>query len=143
MAFEEREAETGARPKIFDCKMCGDCCRGYGGTVVSQVDIERIAAYIGENPDRFLADYCQMSGAKPVLAQGKKGYCVFWDGSCRIYPVKPRMCRQWPYIRQVLVDIGNWDIMAASCPGMRTDVPPRVIFECVERELGRPGGNPG
>jgi hypothetical protein len=114
---------------LFDCRQCGDCCRGYGGTYVSEEDIRRIAAYIGEDPARFPERYCQMSGRRPVLAQAASGYCVFWDKLCTIHPVKPKMCRRWPFIDAVLVDIQNWKSMGASCPGIQTDLPEDVIRE--------------
>lgn len=31
---------------IFECKTCGECCKGYGGTYVSEEDISNIAEYI-------------------------------------------------------------------------------------------------
>jgi hypothetical protein len=45
------------------------------------------------------------------------------------------MCRQWPFIPGVLADVANWQAMAASCPGMNTDVPDRTIIECVKQAL--------
>ncbi|MBL7181361.1 MAG: YkgJ family cysteine cluster protein [Pseudomonadota bacterium] len=116
---------------IFKCKQCGDCCKGYGGTFVTKQEIETITAYLNTDPISFDKDYCRMSGGKPVLAQGRDGYCIFWDKLCTIHAVKPRMCKAWPFIESVLVDIGNWHIMAASCPGIRTDVPENAIKECV------------
>ncbi len=120
---------------IFDCCKCGDCCRGYGGTYVTPGDIRRIAAYIGEDPDSFQARYCQMSGRRPVLAQAENGYCIFWKELCSIHPVKPRMCRRWPFIDAVLEDVQNWRMMASTCPGMRTDQPDGVIRESVARAI--------
>lgn len=120
---------------IFECKKCGDCCKGYGGTFVTDSDIEAIAAYVKVEPRYFLRDYCQMSGTRPVLAQGKDGYCIFRENKiCSIHPVKPRMCRAWPFIQSVLTDISNWRIMADSCPGMRTDISDEEIRVCVEKE---------
>lgn len=122
--------------EIFKCTKCGECCKGYGGTYVSTADIQAIAAYIHLAPEQVLERYCCMSGTKTVLAQGDSGYCIFWDDLCTIHPVKPRMCRQWPYIESVLMDSANWRIMAGSCPGMRTDVADGVIRETVRRKLG-------
>ncbi len=122
-------------PPVFDCRKCGDCCRGYGGTYVTDRDIRRIATYIGEDPDTFIDRYCQMSGKRPVLAQAENGYCIFWEELCRIHPVKPRMCRRWPNIDAVLEDIQNWKSMGASCPGIRTDLPDDVIRESVARAI--------
>jgi Fe-S-cluster containining protein len=75
-----------------------------------------------------------------VLAQGKGGYCAFWKkGLCGIHPVKPKMCRDWPFIGSVIVDPGNWYAMARSCPGMRTDVSEEEILRCVKHELKKNG----
>ena len=122
---------------IFKCKKCGDCCKGYGGTFVTEKNIIAIAAYIKADPEQFVVDYCKMSGKKPVLAQGKNGYCIFWEGQCTIHPVKPRMCKAWPFIESVLTDVNNWHIMASSCPGIRIDVPDSLVKECVKKELSK------
>ena len=122
-------------PEVFNCQQCGDCCRGYGGTFVSDEDIQAIAAFINTDPETFKEKYCQVSGGKPLLAQAESGYCVFWDTVCTIHPVKPRMCRQWPFIKSVLVDVKNWQIMAGVCPGIRLDVPEKTILGCVKEAL--------
>ena len=121
--------------QLFSCRQCGDCCKGYGGTYVSDQDIEAISRYIGMQPQHFIDRYCDMSGKRPLLAQKEDGYCIFWDQLCTIHPVKPRMCRAWPFIESILVDPRNWRIMAACCPGMRTDVPLQRVEECVRRIL--------
>lgn len=116
---------------VFECKRCGDCCKGYGGTYVTRKEIDSIASYIHTDSETFIDKYCKISGSTPVLAQGKDTYCIFWDGQCTIHPVKPRMCKTWPFIESVMVDITNWHIMAGLCPGIRTDVPDSVVQECV------------
>ena len=121
--------------EIFICQQCGDCCRGYGGTFVTPADIAAIAAYVHTDPDRFVKTYCVFSGSRPVLAQKEDGYCVFWNKLCTIHPVKPRMCKAWPYIESVLADVGNWEIMASACPGIKTGVSPKTIQQCVRRHL--------
>ena len=121
---------------IFSCKQCGDCCKGYGGTYVSRTDVEAIAAYIGMDPARFEEKYCTTSGDRLVLVQQESGFCSFWkDRICTIHPVKPSMCREWPFIRSVLVDAGNWEKMASMCPGIRRGVPAEVVRKCVETML--------
>jgi len=130
-------SETMKSTDVFKCTNCGDCCKGYGGTFVTEKDIEDIADYIKADTEQFVKEYCQMSGEKPVLAQGKDGYCIFWDELCKIHPVKPRMCRQWPCLKSVLVDVANWHIMGAFCPGIRTDIPEHIIQEIVREELSK------
>jgi len=122
---------------IFVCKNCGQCCIGYGGTFVTDEDIKKIAEFLHEDPETFVAKYCRMSCGKPLLAQGTGDFCVFWGENCKIHPVKPRMCRAWPFIPSVLNDIENWHIMAKSCPGMRTDLSDRQIRNCVEKTVDR------
>jgi len=103
----------------FTCKQCGDCCFGFGGTYVTEQDIQRIADYIDVDPQQFVARFCRRSGEKQILVQGDEGYCIFWKGNCTIHPVKPKMCREWPYIASLYIDFGNWSAMASMCPGMR------------------------
>jgi len=128
---------------IFKCTMCGDCCKGYGGTFVTKADIDAIAGYIKADHESFVSKYCEISGGKPVLARGRNGYCVFWDKMCTIHSVKPRMCRQWPFIKSVLADTDNWYVMAGMCPGIRTDVPANLIKDCVARELAKSTNSDG
>lgn len=120
---------------FFQCKNCGDCCKGYGGTFVSEDEIKAISAFIGKDPEGFIAAYCRISGGKPLLAQGPDGYCIFWDRLCTIHPVKPRMCREWPFIKSVLVDFRNWEVMAQMCPGIQANVPDDAIKTYLKRVL--------
>lgn len=122
---------------IFHCKQCGDCCLGYGGTYVTETDIAAIARHIGTDPETFVRDFCRMSGRRPVLAQKKNGYCIFFDELCTIHPVKPAMCRAWPFIEAVLTAPENWEIMAGSCPGIRTDISNQDLLRIVKAEIAR------
>ena len=126
---------------VFQCLKCGDCCHGFGGTVISAEDSRAIAEYTGIDPDRFATDYCVQSGERTLLSQGPDGYCVFWKKICTVHPVKPRMCRQWPFIDSILVDPRNWLIMADSCPGMRTDLPLESVLLCVRKIIGNRKSN--
>jgi Fe-S-cluster containining protein len=120
---------------LFHCTLCGDCCRGYGGTYVSREDIEAIAAFLATDASELMNRCCRRSGGRYLLAQRSDGYCIFWDQTCTIHPVKPRMCRRWPFIEGVVADASNWAIMAVFCPGMRADVPLDLVRECVQRVL--------
>lgn len=120
---------------LFVCRNCGQCCKGFGGTFVTEAEIDDICRHLGMDREGFVGRYCQISGGKPLIAQGENGYCLFWDHRCMIHPVKPHMCRQWPFIESVLIDAGNWQSMAASCPGMRTDFREDQIQKCVHDVL--------
>jgi uncharacterized protein len=125
--------------RLFQCRQCGDCCKGYGGTYVDAQDIAAIAAFIGVDPADVERLYCRVSAGRTLLAQGPAGYCTFWDKRCTIHPVKPRMCRRWPFIASVLVAPENWLIMAGVCPGMRTDLPLTAVCRCVAAQLAAEG----
>lgn len=130
------EAQTEVAPEdLFVCRQCGDCCRGYGGTFLGPRDIDAIAAFIGSSPENVVKNCCTLSGGKPLLAQKSDGYCIFWEEQCTIHPVKPRMCRQWPFIESVLVDPGNWEAMAGACPGMNTGFSHEQVKACTRRRL--------
>ena len=122
---------------LFECRKCGDCCRGYGGTYVTDEDIETISRFIGTENQNFVRDFCQMSGRRPVLSQKADGYCVFWDKLCTIHPVKPLMCRRWPFVKSLLVDSKNWKIMADSCPGINPDAPGYKVEDRVKKLLSK------
>ncbi len=122
---------------IFQCKLCGECCRGFGGTYVTDADIRNIARFIGTDPALFVNEYCDMAGSKPVLTQGENGKCIFFDDQrqCTIHPVKPYMCRAWPFIRALIKNPENWDAMAGACPGMKKGAPRKDLIRITTLEL--------
>jgi Fe-S-cluster containining protein len=121
--------------QFFKCRQCGTCCKGYGGTYVTERDIDRIARYMDSDPDRFVDQFCDISGNRPVLAQRQDGYCIFWDQRCTIHPVKPVMCRKWPFLESILVDSINWPTMASSCPGIQTDIDIEALKKLVKQMI--------
>lgn len=120
---------------IFECRMCGECCTGYGGTYVTEKDINAIAEYKNIDIEQFKKKYCSLSGGKPLLATGSDGKCIFFDKLCTIHPVKPRMCREWPFIPGVVRNPGNWDLMASACAGIKTGVSHSDIVNCTKQQL--------
>ncbi len=122
--------------EIFDCKMCGECCRGFGGTYVTKDDIINIAAYIKADPDKFIERYCDPSGSRYVLTRGEDGCCIFFEKEkqCTIHPVKPYMCKAWPFISTIIKHPENWNIMAGSCIGMKKDIPHNDLKKIVSLE---------
>lgn len=129
------ESDKTSCDALFTCTQCGDCCKGYGGTYLSSMDMASIAKYLGITADKFVTDYTNLSGNRRLIRQGDNGYCIFWDQVCTIHSVKPKMCRQWPYIRSILIDVGNWRAMAASCPGMKADASDEDILDCVRKNV--------
>ena len=102
-------------------------------------DIINISRYIGFDPEKFIPQYCDQSGSRHVLTLGKDGFCIFFDKilQCTIHPVKPYMCKAWPFIQTIIKHPENWDAMANSCPGMKKDIPYKDLQRIVAREKKR------
>lgn len=136
MAFNSDQESLLTASDIFKCHQCGECCKGYGGTLVNDSDVQAIAGHIGVSAESVILDYCVQSDFGRVLVQGKDGFCIFArSGRCSIHPVKPRMCKSWPFIEGVLRAPENWYIMAGACPGIRVDVSESTILRCVDAAL--------
>lgn len=140
MAFHEDKNDNPDSSIAFDCTMCGECCNGYGGTYVTEDDIKAIAEYIGADPSTFKNDYCSVSDGRPLLKSGENGKCIFFHEKCSIHLVKPRMCREWPFIPAVLKEPDNWQLMADACPGIKTDVNIDQLKKITEIELKKTRG---
>jgi Fe-S-cluster containining protein len=121
--------------EFFECQKCGECCKGYGGAFVSDHDLTRISQYLDISPERFLSDFCNWSGGRPLIKTAESGYCIFWDDLCTIHKVKPRMCQIWPFIDSILVDTSNWAIIKSMCPGTRDNGNMDDLVKCVRRVL--------
>ena len=128
--------------EFFQCTQCGDCCKGYGGTYLTDHDMAAIAAHLDIPLQNFKQRYCALSGKRYVLAQRDDGFCIFFDRNCSIHAIKPAMCRKWPFIDGLLKDIGNWQVMSSVCPGIRSDVDDNQLRDYVCRSLGRSSCNP-
>ncbi len=124
---------------IFECQQCGDCCKGFGGTYVTAKDIINISKFINFDPKKFIARYCDKSGSRHVLTLGKDGCCIFFnkETQCTIHPVKPYMCKAWPFIQTVIKHPENWNAMANSCPGMKKDIPHKDLKKIVTIEKNK------
>ena len=129
------ESGTISGADIFDCTQCGQCCTGFGGTYVNDHEIKRIAAFIACDPATFTRKYCDRSGSKWVITQGTNDSCIFFDKNCTIHPVKPYMCRAWPFLRTIIKNPENWTAMAKSCRGIKPDVPRDALKKIVAREV--------
>lgn len=118
----------------YDCKSCGDCCRGRFAILITQADQDRIEAQgwtseelgIGSNQPLF-----NKTPAGTQLAHHADGTCAFLsdDNRCRIHakfgePAKPVACRLYPFR---LIPVGT---------NVRVD----VRFDCPSTagNIGRP-----
>lgn len=91
--------------QCYDCRGCGECCRGYLAINVTPAERERIEAQgWGSDPALQGQPLFTRRGGVDYLAHRADGSCVFLDGEnrCRIHakfgePAKPLTCRLYPF----------------------------------------------
>lgn len=96
----------------FRCQGCGQCCRHVGGNIMLEsLDAYRLANFLNQQGGRpimmddIFYQYCQPSLLTelnyPVYllqTYDDDDCCIFFkEGSCKIYPVRPRTCRLYPF----------------------------------------------
>jgi len=106
---------------VFQCKQCGDCCAGRGGIFVRPQEVMEMAAFLEMDEPEFGNRYLEPSSLGTRLAI-KDGVCVFLqDNRCRVHPVKPFICRQWPYLPALLADAEEFEAAKGACPGLNPE----------------------
>lgn len=109
--------------QAFECRRCGECCYGEGGIFLPGEEPAKIAAFLGMDTAGFLTRFCEKRHGRYYLQSGPDRYCCFYDHetSCRIHPVKPARCAQWPFFDAIMEDRDNWKAAREACPGINPD----------------------
>jgi len=110
-------------PYKFDpeaCKECeGNCCIGESGYIwVSLKEIDEIASFLNIHKDIFINTFLIKVGYKFSLKEKpyKNGYaCIFFENGCKIYPVRPKQCRTFPFWDYFKDRVGE---LKKECPGV-------------------------
>ncbi len=106
----------------FDCQQCHNCCRGAqaGGVYPSRPEVKRIAGWLKLSLRKFRNKYMYMlndlDGAASLRIR-RNGDCIFWNGGCTIYPVRPRQCRTFPFWPENLESPETWNAVKERCHG--------------------------
>ncbi len=110
----------GEKRPVFQCQQCGDCCAGRGGIHVRPEEIEAMAAHLSMPVHDFVRDYVEASVTGPRLTVAANGFCVFLMAGnfCGVHPVKPFICRQWPFLPALLVEAEELEHAKGACPGI-------------------------
>ncbi|PID77977.1 MAG: zinc/iron-chelating domain-containing protein [Deltaproteobacteria bacterium] len=121
---------------FFECTQCGICCQGHGGTYVNEEKIQEIADYLNISTEELKERYLTLSSSrKYMIATKEDGKCIFFMKNCTIHPVKPRMCREWPFLPAVIKVPENWEYMADACPGIKTNIDKKKLREFILKNL--------
>jgi hypothetical protein len=104
----ERSADHARR---YVCTRCGNCCRWPGYVRVTAAEVDEIARFLGLSTFDFIQQYTMLTRQRDGLSliEGADKACIFLDaeGDCRINPVKPQQCIDFP---------NGWNF-----PGFRTE----------------------
>lgn len=104
---------NGGAPIIHTCQRCGACCRWEGDVCLNEEDIAAIASYLGLEERVFINRYCRLQRNRRGLSleDAENGACIMLtEGGCRIQPVKPQQCRDFP----LRWNFPGWE---KRCPG--------------------------
>jgi Fe-S-cluster containining protein len=106
---------------VFTCRQCGECCHGEKGILVTPEEAERLAAFLGLPPEELQRRYLINSPLGPQMAT-RNGACIFLENTrCQVHPVKPRICREWPFLPALLQHPDEFQAAKEACPGFAPD----------------------
>ncbi len=116
---------------VFECKKCGQCCRGRGGIVLAKRDLARLAAFLGLSEAETAERHALSDSGKLKLKLGADGSCIFFQAGvgCGVHAAKPDVCRAWPFFRGNIEDPYSFAMAREYCQGIGKD----VSFECFSR----------
>jgi hypothetical protein len=105
----------------FECTRCGACCTGAPGYVwVNDEEIAQIAKFLALSEQDFGERFLRRLARGISLVEHDNGDCVFYDREgrgCRIYSVRPRQCRSWPFWASNTETADAWAATRQVCPG--------------------------
>jgi Fe-S-cluster containining protein len=107
----------------FECTGCGRCCVGdprHYWIEATRAEQRRIRRFLGVSQDWFRRRYVvrEDDGAEGLSMAG--GRCAFLDKNnrCRIYAVRPRQCRTYPFWPELVARDTVWRLEARHCDGI-------------------------
>ncbi len=115
----------------FDCRMCGHCCEGSGGIIVSPKDLERLCSHFNISATEFQSQYGTITNRPLTVRSADNGNCIFFEKGkgCSVHNSKPDICRAWPYFRGNMVDDQSLYLAKHFCPGIKRDIAHKDFIE--------------
>lgn len=105
----------------FQCTQCGNCCTGSPGYVwVDDADLRDMAEHLDKPIGELRLLHTRPAQGRVSLTEYANGDCTFFDPQtrrCRVYPVRPKQCRTWPFWQSNLADPEAWRRTQSTCPG--------------------------
>jgi len=110
--------------EAFQCQMCGRCCHGEGGIVVSAEDRARLCRLLDLSEEELTRSYTELRNGQIHLTTNSRGYCIFFrpETGCGVHSHKPDICRAWPFFLGNLKDASSWRMAQDGCPGINPGI---------------------
>ncbi|MFL6649751.1 MAG: YkgJ family cysteine cluster protein [Sulfurifustaceae bacterium] len=109
-------------PLRFQCTGCGRCCTGRGEWYIaaSRVEQQRIQRFLNVSWTWFRRRYVTVYEDGTESLRWEQDRCVFLDRErrCRIYPVRPAQCRDYPFWPDVVASVATWRAEGKRCEGI-------------------------
>lgn len=115
----------------FECTRCGQCCAGpnEGYVWISSQEVQALADFLSLSVEKVYQLYLRnIEGQLSLLESPASKDCIFLDRDdqglslCRVYPVRPRQCRNWPFWPANLRSSSTWCLAGTRCPGINRGV---------------------
>lgn len=85
---------------FYECQRCGNCCRWPGRVKIYPPDLDRLAAFLKEDPLEVTEKYMNLDPGRKflILKNRPNGECIFLSGKnhCMIQEAKPEQCVGFP-----------------------------------------------
>ncbi len=120
-------------PIFLECDRCTACCRWPGQVKVSEAEITQMAAHMGLSEGDFIGRFTRLNANRSGLAltDQANGACVFLEGdNCRVNPVKPQQCRDFP-------NLWNYPGSEGICRAKPVEVAPDEWRRRIQLATGR------
>ncbi len=117
---------------IFECKCCGHCCHGTATVSVNAEEQQKIADFLKMDLSALRQEFLLTKGNRTEM-KIVDGHCIFYgnDGLCKIHPVKPFHCKQWPLHPSILGDINAYNAIKKDCPGFNDEASYEEVCQLV------------
>ena len=122
----------------FKCTGCGKCCTGPGYVWLSKEDIDRLAKHLKLSKEIFLKKYTRQVGFDVALLNDPETVdCIFLKDkkTCTVYESRPKQCRTFPWWRDNLSSLKEWEEEGTRCEGINHPEAPLIPCSEIKKNL--------
>ena len=91
---------------------------------LDEAEARAAAAFLGLDEAAFRRLYLEPGAPPWDIGLDEEGYCLFRQvgGLCLIHPVKPAVCRLWPFLPPLMARESAFLEAGRACPGLAADL---------------------